>query len=252
MRIEAPVQAQIPQLLSLWKAAFGEHDGFWELFLDTAFSPEHCRCILEEDTVTAALCWMDTECGGQKMAYIYAVVTAPAHRGQGLCRTLLADTHDYLGTQGYGAALLVPAEEGLRKMYRKLGYETCTTVREFSCEASSGQVSLWAIGPDAYGKLRRAMLPEAGVLQEGRSLDFLGQQAQLYWGGGFLMAAYTEGDTLHAMELLGDDTAAPAITEALGCARGVFRTPGEGKPFAMWHPLRKDAVLPGYFGFAFD
>lgn len=252
MRIESPTPAQTRQLVKLWKDAFGAHNGFWEMFLDTAFAPVRCRCILEEDAVTAALCWFDTECGGQKMAYIYAVVTDPVHRGRGLCRALLADTHAHLAARGYTASLLVPAEEGLREMYRKLGYETCTTVQEFSCEAVSGDVSLWAIGPNAYAQLRRALLPPKGVVQGGSGMEFLAQQAQFYRGDGFLMAAYTEGDTLHVMELLGDTTAAPAITEALGCRRGEFRVPGKDKPFAMWHPLGEHAVMPEYFGFAFD
>lgn len=252
MRIEKPSGTQIPQLLKLWKVAFGEHGGFWELFLETAFAPERCRCILEADTVEAALCWFDTECAGQKMAYIYAVVTDSARRGQGLCRTLLADTHRHLAQQGYQAALLVPAEESLRAMYRKLGYETCTAVTEFSCAAAQTAVSLEAIGPDAYAGLRRELLPEDGVLQEGSGLNFLAHQAQFYRGEDFLMAAYTQGDTLYAMELLGDTAAAPAITAALRCSRGEFRTPGQDKPFAMWHPLTPDAGQPEYFGFAFD
>lgn len=252
MRIDVPAAPQIPQLLKLWKEAFGDHNGFWEMFLETAFAPQRCRCILEEDAVTAALCWFDTECRGEKMAYIYAVVTDPAHRGRGLCRALLEDTHRRLAAQGYTAALLVPAEEGLREMYRKLGYETCTWVQEFSCEALPDPISLEAIGPNAYAQLRRKLLPSGGVIQEGSNLAFLGQQAQFYRGEGFLMAAYTEGNALHAMELLGNTASAPAITAALNCRMGSFRVPGQDKPFAMWHPLRKDAGRPDYFGFAFD
>ena len=47
MNFEQPGQEQIPQLVSLLKEAFGEYDGFWELFLETAFLPDHCRCITE-------------------------------------------------------------------------------------------------------------------------------------------------------------------------------------------------------------
>ena len=109
MTFEHPTQEQIPQLMSLWKGAFGEWNGFWETFLETAFSPLRCRCVLEEGMITAALTWLDGSCRGQKLAYIYAVVTHPEHRGKGLCRRLLADTHAFLASQGYSAALLVPA-----------------------------------------------------------------------------------------------------------------------------------------------
>ncbi len=252
MKIDHPTATQIPQLLSLWKDAFGEHNGFWELFLQTGFSLERCRCIVEAGQVSAALCWLDASLDGQKLAYLYAVVTHPGHRGQGLCRTLLADTHCHLAAQGYSGALLVPENEALRRMYGKLGYETATGVCEFTCGAGTKKIFLRAIGPEEYGALRRDFLPPGGVVQEGENLSFLSQQAQFYTGEDFLMAAYAEGDTLTAMELLGDPQNAPGILAALDCRQGHFRTPGTQKKFAMFHPLQDGARKPLYFGFAFD
>ena len=37
MTFEQPGKGQIRQLVQLWKEAFGEYNGFWELFLDTGF-----------------------------------------------------------------------------------------------------------------------------------------------------------------------------------------------------------------------
>lgn len=252
MKIDSPTPAHTGQLPEMWKEAFGDYGGFWEMFLDSGFSPERCRCVLEQDTVTAALCWFHTTCSGQEMAYIYAVITRPDHRGRGLCRMLIEDTHRHLASLGYTAALLVPAEEGLRGMYRKMGYQDCTSVSEFSCAAGGGSVPLRAIGPGEFSRLRRRFLPKGGVLQEGENLTFLAQQAQFYTGEDVLMAAYAEEDTLHAMELLGNIQAAPGILTALNCRQGNFRTPGTEKAFAMFHPLTANATAPGYFGFAFD
>mgnify|MGYP003295037605 FL=1 len=148
--------------------------------------------------------------------------------------------------------LLVPAGEALREMYRKLGYRDATTLSEFSCGAGETALPIRAIGPGEYAALRRKFLPEGGVVQEKENLRFLSQQAQFYTGEDFLLAAYTDGDTLHGMELLGDASAAPGIVKALECKKGHFRTPGTEMPFAMIYPLRKDAVIPTYFGFAFD
>lgn len=252
MRIDAPAPHQIHCLMRLWKTVFGEWDGFWEAFRDTVFSPDRCRCVLDGDRVAASLCWMDALYRGQKQAYVYAVLTDPAYRGSGLCRRLMEDTHAHLTGLGYSAVLLVPAEEGLQKMYEKLGYREATTVTEFSCGAASGPVPLRAIGPEEYARLRRQFLPRGGVLQEGSSLAFLSRQAEFFTGEGLLMAAYRDGDTLHAMELLGDPGRAPEIVKALNCRKGTFRTPGKGKPFAMFHPLTEGAAVPEYFGFAFD
>lgn len=252
MKIDHPTDSQIPQLLQMWKGAFGDHGGFWEMFLRTAFVPENCRCICRDGQLRAALYWFDVDCGGQKMAYLYAVVTHPEYRGKGLCRRLIEDTHAYLAEKGYSASLLVPETEGLRRMYREMGYEDCTAISELSCAAGGEAVSLRAIGPGEYAALRRKFLPQGGVIQEGKNLDLLAADARFYIGETFLMAAYMEGKNLHAMELLGDPHAAPGILAALNCPRGVFRIPGEEKPFAMFHPLTANAQKPAYFGFAFD
>lgn len=252
MICKQPGPEQIPQLLTLWREAFGEWNHFWEMFLETAFSPDRCRCITEDGQVTAALTWLDCSCEGQKLAYLYAVVTHPDHRGRGLCRKLLAWVHEDLREQEYAAALLVPAEPGLREMYRKLGYEPGTRVSEFACEARGETMTLRAVGTEEYAALRRQFLPEGGIIQEGENLTFLAQQAQFYAGADCLLAAWQEEETLNAMELLGNRDTAPRILRTLGCKKGSFRCPGEEKEFAMFHPLQKDAMVPGYFGFAFD
>lgn len=252
MRIDLPGAAHTPQLLALWKSVFGEYGSFWEMFLETVFSPERCRCILDGEQIAASLCWLNAEYRGQRIAYIYAVVTNPAYRGQGLCRRLMDDTHRHLAELGYHTALLVPAAEGLREMYRKMGYRDCTTVSEFSCEAASAPVCLRAIGPAEYTRLRRNYLPEGGVVQEEENLTFLARQAEFFTGEDFLLAAYREDDALYGMELLGNVLSAPGILAALNCINGDFRAPGEEKPFAMCSPLLEGAVIPSYFGFAFD
>ena len=247
-----PDKSEIPQLLTLWKSAFGEWNGFWEMFLETAFSPERCRCVREGSEITAALTWLDCSWSGRKLAYIYAVVTHPDHRGQGLCRRLLADTHALLRSRGYAAALLVPAESGLREMYEKLGYETCTFVREFSCEAGDDPVSLRAMGPGEFAALRRQFLPGNSVVQEGENLPFLARQFQFYAGEDFLLTAFCEDGKLTVPELLGNTAAAPGILRALNAKSGTFRCPGRGIPFAMVHSLTEEPAIPAYFGFAFD
>ena len=252
MNFEHPAPEQTHQLLQLWKEVFGEYDGFWELFLDTAFQPDHCRCITENGQVTAGLYWFDCSCGHDKIAYIYAVVTAPVHRGKGLCRKLMADTHNLLTQQGYHSVMLVPADESLREMYRKMGYENCTGISEISCTAADNAVQIRNVTVEEYAILRRSLLPEKGVLQEGKNLTFLAAQVQLFAGEDFLLAAWLEKKTLHGTELLGNSDAAPGILRALGCEKGTFQIPGTNQPFSMIHKLHSAAVVPTYFGFSFD
>ena len=252
MIFKYPGNEEISQLLNLWKNVFGEYDGFWELFRNVAFLPDYCRCITENGQVIAGLYWFDCSCGKDKIAYVYAVVTDPAHRGRGLCRKLMEDVHVLLKAQNYDSVMLVPADEGLREMYRKLGYEDCTSVGKLSCATGESAVEIRNVSVEEYAALRRELLPDNAVLQEGIQLPFLAAQAQLFAGADFLLAAFLDQDRLHGMELLGKKAAAPGILRALGCETGSFQIPGREIPFAMIHKLSENAVSPDYFGFSFD
>lgn len=252
MNFEHPNQGHIPQFLKLWKDVFGEHDGFWELFLDIAFQPDHCRCITENGQILAGLYWFDCSCGEDQIAYIYAVVTDPAHRGRGLCRKLMDDVHQLLRDQGYASVMLVPADAGLREMYRKMGYEDCTAISQIACTAADASVNIREVTTEEYAALRRSLLPENGVIQEQNNLTFLAAQTRLLAGEDFLLSAWLDGNTLRGTELLGNAAAAAGIVKTLGCEAGTFQIPGEDKPYAMIHKLNQQAVIPKYFGFSFD
>lgn len=251
MLIDHPASQHIHQLRQLWKTAFGDTDAFLDSFFRTAFACDRCRCVLEADTVTAVLYWFDCVVSGQKTAYIYAVATHPDHRGQGLCRRLMADTHALLKSRGYASAILVPQTESLRKMYAGMGYRDAGGLEILECTAGAA-VPVRAVGPAEFAQLRRQLLPEGSVIQEGENLVFLSEQLRFYAGDRFLLAAYEEKGRLHGMEFLGDPAFLPGITGALGCTGGVFRMPGQAVTFAMFHPLAENASEPSYFGFAFD
>lgn len=252
MVIDRPRPGSVPQLRQLWQLAFGDTEEFLDLFFSTAYSPDRCRCVTEDGQVTAALYWFDCSCNGQKMAYLYAVATHPDHRGKGLCRALMASCHRHFSAQGYAGSLLVPQEDGLRRMYRAMGYRDCTAISEFSCPAGDIPTPLRSISQEEYARLRRDFLPENSLLQEGENLDFLEKQAAFYTGPHFLLAAAAEADSLYGLELLGDPGAAPGILKALNRIHGTFRIPGKEIPFAMYHPLSPNAPAPAYFGLAFD
>lgn len=252
MKIDFPIPQQGMELAALWQEAFGDTLEFIEGFFCTAFSPSRCRCVTVDGQVVAALYWLDVRYDGQRFAYIYAVATKKSHRGRGICQKLMKDTHAHLAFRGYDGALLVPQTGELRQMYRKMGYQGCTTVSEFTCEAASGPAELHRIDRDEYARLRQAFLPEGGAVQDGESIAYLETMAFFYRGDSFLLAAHREGQVLRCPELLGDTGAAPGILAALNCTSGSFRTPGGEIPFAMFLPLTDGAKAPKYFGLAFD
>lgn len=93
MNIDVPQINQIPALRALWKEAFGDTDDFLDAFFSTAFRPNHCRLVTVDGHAAAVLYWFDCLHMDKPIAYIYAVATAKAYRGQGLCHKLMENAH---------------------------------------------------------------------------------------------------------------------------------------------------------------
>ena len=255
MTIDKPTAAHCRQLRALWQEAFQDDAAYLDIFFSTAFSPNRCLCATEEGKVISAVYWLDCRCREKKLAYIYALATAKAFRGQGIARKLMEEAHRRLALLGYAGTLLVPGEPSLFALYEPMGYRVCTQIREFVCSGAAEEVQLYRIDPEEYARQRRdllSLLEEGGVLQEDVSLELLAAQADFYAGQNFLLAARPQGDTLVGLELLGDPQTAPGIVQALGYTQGSFRTRGSGRDFAMFRPLAADAPTPTYFGLAFD
>ena len=251
MTITEPKPQHMASLRDLWKAAFGDSDEFLDMFYSTAYAPQRCRCILDEDKVAAVLYWFDCTCEDRKLAYIYAVATDPGYRNLGLCRRLMADTHAHLKALDYAGAMLLPQDPGLRKMYATMGYGPCTTIREFQVEAAGEPVPLTELTPKTYAARRKTMLPPGSVIQEGENLSYLSGFSRFYHAEDTL-AVLVQDEAIICYELLGDVTKAPGILRALGAKSGTFRCPGTGKDFAMYTAFTPNCPQPAYFAFAFD
>ena len=230
---------------ALWAAAFGD-DGWIDSFFRTAYRPENTLAIFREGQLAAGLAWMQTSCQGRKLAYLYAVATAPEYRHQGLCRELMAKIQEVLTSRGYDGSVLVPADDGLRQMYAGMGYRNFGGVENLTLPAGT-PVPLWEVTPQEYAALRRNYLPVGGIVQEDGAIEYLAESAKLYAGNGFLLTATPD----EPMELLGDASQTAGIVGALGKAEGTFRLPGPS-PFAMFRPICNDSWTPAYFGLAFE
>ena len=251
MRIDAPQREQLPALRRLWKEAFGDSDEYLDRFARTAYSPARARCVTVDGMPVAALYWFDCYYGERRLAYLYAVATAEAYRGRGLCRALLEDTHRHLKETGYAGALLSPASDSLFHFYARVGYQNCTAVREITCDAAAEAVALRRLDREEYRDLRRQMLPPGGVLQEGETIRYLETFSAFYAGADFLLVAAEEDGQLFSAELLGNASAAPQIVRALGYEKGRFRMPGDEEFMTMYYPL-DGGEAPSYFGLVLD
>lgn len=250
MIIRPATQADIPALHKLWQQAFGDPDDAIFAFFRTGFSEDRCMCLCTPQ-LAAALYWFDCQWQGEKIAYIYAVATDQAFRGQGLCRQLMDCTHRHLQQADYAGAILVPAEQGLFTLYEKLGYTACCNMRQCSAEAT-GAIAAQQISAATYKALRPTFLPEGAVLQDTIALSYLETYAKFYrWEQG-ICCGTIDGSTLHIQEILGPPDHAAGLAAGLDCKDVRFRAPGGNDPYAMYRSFSANLALPAYFGIPLD
>ena len=253
LEIVAPTEAQIPYLQTLWQEAFGDPKEAVEDFFEVAYDSRRSLCATVEGLPVAALYWLDAEYEGRRLAYLYAIATAKAHRGRGICGALMETAHVRLRKEGYAAAMLKPEGEGLFSFYRRFGYETACHIGEIQVKAEPSELILRRLTSKEYEEERRRFLPRGGVLQEGATIELLSRGATLYGGDGFLLALTEREGEPFGLELLGDVSLASGILYRLGATSGSFRIVGHDRPFVMLRSLGEELLSPPqYFGLTLD
>lgn len=114
-----------PFSLSLYAEAFGIERAEAEADLSSLlsrggafpFSLSEDGCAVSQGIFIPL--WAD---GIIPVAYLYALATAPASRGQGLLRTLIRETAGEARRSAYAALCLLPADEALADAYRRMGF----------------------------------------------------------------------------------------------------------------------------------
>ena len=257
MIIKHPEKENIPALTELWMQAFGDTREFIAGFFRTGFSHDRCLLAEEQGQLLAALYWFDCTWEGKKVAYLYAIATDESHRGKGICKKLMAHTHQVLKDKGYVGAILVPADAGLARMYGKLGYqsvissggrqsgieksvipkETDLSTPHLRCSAQDDtekmevqkitenhcQLDITPISVEEYRKLQEKLLPENAVVHTDAAFSYLQTFASFYKTKDGICCKTQE----HIQEILP-------------------YTP-TGKNRAMYLSLTEDKTLPAYF-----
>lgn len=258
MIIKSPTPELIPSMKDLWMEAFGDAKEFVDTFFETAYAPERCRVAEVDGEAASALYILDFELNGETAAYIYAVATAEKHRGRGICRALMEDTHAYLKERGYAFAVLKPGEKSLFDFYRRLGYVTCGSTAEVEVTSAETCVPVERIDHGTYRRLRLELMPENGADFDEPSMRYLASYNELYsFDGGIFTAWRGDGEFFSAELLVRDGCKVTGellggIVRSLGYERGFFRTVGDDVPFIMGYPLCSELPRCVYLGLAFD
>lgn len=159
-----PQSEDVLRLRTLWLACFPEDDdGYCDFFLNRWFRPDRCLVIgngteLESmvHLFTAEL-WNRGQFRGSYL-YLYAVGTAPAHRGQGNLGKLLRGCLELAKERGMSGILLTSAE-GLEPLYEHYGMQPCAVRYETHLELPPAEPLNWeACDYESYASMRRAYL----------------------------------------------------------------------------------------------
>lgn len=220
MIIKRPEKENIPALTGLWMQAFGDSKDFIDGFFRTGFSYDRCLLAQAQGQLLAALYWFDCQWQDKKVAYLYAIATHESHRGKGICTELMKHTHRHLQKAGYSGAILVPADEGLARMYGKMGYIPCASqeMQNAKCKMQNEPISV-----AEYRKLQSDLLPPDAVVHTDAAFAYLQTFAGFYKTENGILCKTQE----HIQEILP-------------------YTP-TGKNRAMYLSLTEDKTLPAYF-----
>ncbi len=247
MNIDHPTSAQIPALKKLWLEAFGDPEDYVERFFRLAFQKDHCLCISSRRRLWAALYWLEAGAAPGETAYLYAVATDPAHRGQGCFHRLMATAEDHLKARGYKIIALVPGTDQLWGLYQSLGYVPFSPVRREEIQAGGTGCSLEPLTWQDYAGRRAALLPAGALPQEPVALALMAPEVTFWQGPGFLCIAC--GDRLP--EYLGDPGMLPQAVRALDRERMTVLFPGGGENRGLCKALQP-SPMPTYLGLPLD
>jgi predicted acetyltransferase len=256
VKIDLAKKKDLPQFTKLWQCCFGDDAKEIQSFWTTAFDRIQVYGTWEGSGLLAMACvlpthFVDQEGESHSCGYIYAVCTAPKHRGKGICKALLEHIHKHCG---FTYTALVPADENLFQYYSKLGYETRFFHHTYTVAPKKGG-NIRIANTEVYRSIRELQLYDNFLSYEDYFLSCAGTLYRIETEDGLYCACgYKKDKTLLIRELLPDSPqAAAALCAYMGCETAEVRTMGSTKAFGMLKALKK-VPLPeeAYLGLALD
>lgn len=113
------------QITELWNNAFGDKKENVRKYLDTLL--EYFLVYEEDGMVNGMLSVLPVTLNDKKGGYIYAVVTRPENRGQGICKKLMENVKS---DKSYDFLVLVPQNKSLFDFYEKMDFTAVAQLKK--------------------------------------------------------------------------------------------------------------------------
>ncbi len=125
--IRFPFESDYKKLKELWKTAFDDCKESLDFFFEKTVSPDRVLAIFKDGKPISALYMLESEIIKDEKTYsayyIYAVCTHPEFRGKGLMKKLFQELFKVAKSRNIDYLFLVPDEEYLFNIYKKLGFQ---------------------------------------------------------------------------------------------------------------------------------
>lgn len=195
------------QIVSLWNDAFGDKKDSVEKYLETLL--KYFLVYEEDGIVKGMLSVLPVTLNNKKGGYIYAVVTHPEYRGNGICRVLMEAVKKDMS---YEFFVLVPQNKGLFEFYEKMNFAEVSFLKkdEASISGEAKEYYLKAISAKEYEYARNAFYKNQSFIQwDEKILEFAkgmydGEFYHIFMGAEKVGSAflYEEKETVFIKELL--------------------------------------------------
>lgn len=120
------------ECIELWHEVFGDEKELINHFFVEYFEPRNLLFTECDGRVVAMLYIVEINTDFGSTAYLYAIATHPAWRGQGIASELIAKALEHARERGCRAAMLIPGEESLKSFYAKFGFEDVAYKLDFA------------------------------------------------------------------------------------------------------------------------
>ena len=125
--IRFPLESEYENLKVLWQTSFDDSKESLDYFFQNTVSPERVLSVFKDREPVSALYMLESEIIKDNKTYsayyIYAVCTHPDYRGKGLMKSLFEELFKVAKSRNIDYLFLVPEEEYLFNLYRKLGFK---------------------------------------------------------------------------------------------------------------------------------
>ena len=121
----------VESMRRLWKETFHDSDEYVNLIYDKCFYPHYCECCVDDTCLISSLTGVpysfhsnDNSRDEIHGLYLCGLATVEQHRGEGIMSEMVLRAEKRAKENGFAFTFLIPADNGLRRYYERLGYYT--------------------------------------------------------------------------------------------------------------------------------